>query len=88
MILPSVGSASTAGPASCSSRSECLWQSCLLQHAIGSVTRFDLVVDRKAAFGQRAVPDLMVALSWAVETAARLLEQGAQLRAIVRHQAA
>ena len=56
-----------------------LGQSALLQNCIGSVPRFDMIVDDKVDIGDRTGPDLVIAFSLPFELAAsfsRMLLQG------------
>jgi len=54
-------------------RSELLRQSCLLGHAVGGVSRQDLVVDREGCSTARGVQDVVVAVAVAYEHAASFL---------------
>ena len=67
---------------------ECLWNSGLLQHSVGSVARQDFMVYREFALCDWAEPDFMVALACAVETTAVLAEDFLDFGRVVRHQAA
>lgn len=62
------------------SNSELLWQSCLLEHAVGGVPRQDLVVDRERCSAAWRVPDIVIALAVADKHAASLPQQPDQLR--------
>jgi hypothetical protein len=50
-------------------RSEVLFKPCLLQDSICRVTRLDLAVNHEASLGDRAEPDLVIALTVALESA-------------------
>lgn len=52
-------------------RLEMFRQSCMLQDGVGGMAGLYLSVDDEIQLGDRAVPDFVIALSWAHESAAR-----------------
>jgi hypothetical protein len=52
-------------------RSELFYEPCLFQDFIGGVARFNHLIDRDAAIGYRAEPNIMIATPMPLEVAAR-----------------
>ena len=62
-----------------------LGQSGLLQNCIGSVPRFDMIVDDKADIGDRTVPDLVIAFSLPFELAVSFAQMLLQGSGVISH---
>jgi len=62
-----------------------LGQSGLLQNCIGSVLKFDMIVDDKSDIGDRTVPNLMIAFSLSFELAASFAQMLLQGSGVIGH---
>lgn len=68
---------------------EVFGQARLFEHGIGSMSRFDLVIDRESNTRVRRRPDFVIAFTWPLETATRLKQQALQFwRKVATHQCA
>lgn len=68
--------------------SKLLRQSCLLQHRIRCVTRFDLAIDDKMNLGNRTAPNLVIPFARSHERAPSREQQPLEFRRETFHQAA
>jgi hypothetical protein len=62
-----------------------LWQSGLLQNSVGSMPRFDMIVDAKADIGDGTVPDLVITFPLPFETAPSFLKMLLQGSGVICH---